>query len=188
MNLQDVSFKYNVEKVIEATQLLLKLGGNQIEYTRIIKLLYLADREALNDWGRSITTDIYFSMKHGVVISRTLNLIKKQDPNAIDSEIWNKYIEPTDEYDIKIKEEKRICKLSKREVALLENIHAKYKDIPTWGEEGLIEIIHQLPEWDKKAELMNTSIPLSLKSLFTHLNKNEQEIDEVLSEIKAIYS
>ncbi|MBL0158268.1 MAG: SocA family protein [Bryobacterales bacterium] len=37
---------------------------------KLIKLLYLADREALLQWGRPITTDRWVSMDHGPVVSR----------------------------------------------------------------------------------------------------------------------
>ncbi len=46
-----------------------------MSYMKLIKLLYLADREALARWGRPITTDTYVAMKHGPVLSYILNLI-----------------------------------------------------------------------------------------------------------------
>ena len=36
-----------------------------MSYMKLIKLLYLADREALAQWGRSISIDTYVSMDKG---------------------------------------------------------------------------------------------------------------------------
>ncbi len=60
-----------------------------MSYMKLIKLLYLADREALARWGRPITTDSYVSMKHGPVLSEVLNLIT--DPLS-DQTFWARHI------------------------------------------------------------------------------------------------
>ena len=46
-----------------------------MNYTKFIKLLYLADRAALIRWGRPISTDRYVSMKHGPVLSNVFDLV-----------------------------------------------------------------------------------------------------------------
>ena len=46
-----------------------------MSYMKLIKLLYLADREALLRWGRPITFDAYVSMDRGPVLSSVLDLI-----------------------------------------------------------------------------------------------------------------
>jgi uncharacterized phage-associated protein len=46
-----------------------------MSYMKLIKLLYLAGREALARWGRPIPTDTYVATKHGPVLSQVLDLI-----------------------------------------------------------------------------------------------------------------
>lgn len=52
-------------KATQAAARLLRNRGGKMSYMKLIKLLYLADREALAQWGRSITTDTYVSMDKG---------------------------------------------------------------------------------------------------------------------------
>lgn len=42
----------------------------------IVKTLFLADREHLNEWGRPVTFDNYFAMKHGPVPSLAYDFLK----------------------------------------------------------------------------------------------------------------
>ena len=44
---------------------LLKLHGAAMPYLKLIKLLYLADRQALLELGRPISCDLFVSMPHG---------------------------------------------------------------------------------------------------------------------------
>ena len=65
---------FNEKKATQAAAHLLKLRGGKMSYMKLIKLLYLADREAILAWGRPITTDGYASMDRGPVLSRVLDL------------------------------------------------------------------------------------------------------------------
>lgn len=47
----------------------------QMEVLKLIKLLYLADRESVDRYGEPISFDKMVRMVHGPVLSRTLNLI-----------------------------------------------------------------------------------------------------------------
>lgn len=64
--------RFNDRKATQAAALLLQLRGGKMSYMKLIKLLYLADREALLQWGRPITTDRYVSMNRDPVLSRIL--------------------------------------------------------------------------------------------------------------------
>jgi len=70
-----VHLPFNERKATEAAARLLKLRGGTMSYMKLIKLLYLADREALLRWGRPISTDRYVSMDRGPVLSHVLNLV-----------------------------------------------------------------------------------------------------------------
>jgi uncharacterized phage-associated protein len=50
-----------------------------MSFLKLIKLMYLADRRALLEQGRSITFDRYVSMDHGAVLSQTYNLIVSEE-------------------------------------------------------------------------------------------------------------
>ena len=65
--------RFNEVKATQAAARLLRNRGGRMSYMKLIKLLYLADREALSRWGRPITTDKYVSMDKGPVLSRVLD-------------------------------------------------------------------------------------------------------------------
>ena len=47
---------FNEAKATQAAARLLFLRGGTMSYVKLIKLLYLADREALIRWGRPVTS------------------------------------------------------------------------------------------------------------------------------------
>lgn len=64
------------EKVAQmAAYLLLKRGG-RMAYLKLMKLLYLSNRQSILKHGRMIGEDSLYSMKFGPVMSNTLNLIR----------------------------------------------------------------------------------------------------------------
>ncbi|WP_298299545.1 Panacea domain-containing protein [uncultured Litoreibacter sp.] len=63
--------------------------GRQPSQYDIVKTLFLADREHLNEWGRPITYDNYVAMKHGPVPSLCYNLLKSNEKAMRDFGITN---------------------------------------------------------------------------------------------------
>jgi uncharacterized phage-associated protein len=51
-------------------------GTKDMSYLRMLKLLYIADRESLRATGRPITGDQMVAMEHGPVLSGVFDLIK----------------------------------------------------------------------------------------------------------------
>src|SRR4051812_25972921 len=82
--------RFDEAKATEATALFLALRGGQMHYMKLIKLLYLADREALLQWGVPITTDSYVSMDHGPVVSTIYDLIRRR----VEGPTWTAHITP----------------------------------------------------------------------------------------------
>ena len=52
---------------------------------KLIKLLYIIDRKALAIWGETVTSDTFFSLKHGPIVSQIYDYISSQaDPDDPD--------------------------------------------------------------------------------------------------------
>lgn len=84
--------KFNESKTTEAAVILLKMSGGRMSYIRLLKLLYLSDRKAYFELGRSITNDLYYSMKYGQVPSRAYDLIKCTASTT--ENVWCDFITP----------------------------------------------------------------------------------------------
>jgi uncharacterized phage-associated protein len=166
---------FNLEKAIEATGYLLQLYGIQkpINFMRILKLLYLADRKALEDWERPITYDTYVSMKHGQVLSNTYDFMKRQTQ----SEAWDKYFENKFYYWISLKEPIKLNCLSPAEIELLEQIYNKYGDYNMYD---LAQMTHDLPEYVDPGD---SSIITPMDNLLRSLSYDEDEIERIIEEL-----
>lgn len=71
-----IRFKPKIDKIIE-TILYLARHLDELDAYKIVKLVYLADREHLNIYGRPITYDKMVAMKNGPVASTTYDIIKQ---------------------------------------------------------------------------------------------------------------
>jgi len=171
---------FKEEKTTQAAALLLKLRKDKMSYMKLIKLLYLADREALLEWGRPITFDSYVSMKAGPVLSRTLNLINEGAEPGKDS-FWNKHISPPQNYDVELKDDPGIDELSEAEIALLERIFAQYGKMGRW--DLINNVMHKLPEWRNPG---GSSLPIEYLDIFHAARKTDIEADLVKEDIEAL--
>jgi hypothetical protein len=57
--------RFQLEKSLQAAGCLLELHGDCMEYVRLLKLLYIADREMVAEAGAPITGDRAVAMDHG---------------------------------------------------------------------------------------------------------------------------
>jgi len=169
-----INFKFNEIKTTQVAALFIKKHGGTLNYTKLIKLLYLTDREALSRWERSLTGDSYVSMPRGPVLSQTYNLIDY--PQFLDRKsYWYDFISKS-AYDVSLKSEPENDELSVREMNLIDEIYQKYKD-KTWGQ--MIDICHDCcHEWEHPGD---TSIPIRIEDILKELKKTEKEI-EIINE------
>jgi len=83
--------RFNERKATQVAAQFLRLRGGRMSYMKLIKLMYLADREALLRWGRPISTDRYVSMDKGPVLSRVLDLATDGDDPSRPA-IWSEQV------------------------------------------------------------------------------------------------
>lgn len=72
---------FNERKVTHMAAYFLKQGGGQMSHLKLMKLLYLADREAMRRSGFPMSGDRLVSMPHGpVLIARTSIVLSGKTP------------------------------------------------------------------------------------------------------------
>lgn len=148
-----------------------------MNYMKLIKLLYLADREALSRWERPLTGDSYVSMRRGPVLSNVLDIINSGD-NPSDKSYWYKYISKPSNYTVLLKAEPKNEELSKREIKLIDEIYTKYKGYDKWE---MVDICHKiLPEWKDPG---NTAHPISIEKILKAFNKTDEDIKYIREEV-----
>ena len=65
---------FTTRKVAQMAAYFAECSGGTINILKLIKLMYLADRESMHRHGTPISFDRFVSMDHGPVPSQSLNL------------------------------------------------------------------------------------------------------------------
>ncbi len=124
-----------------AASMLKKLGGKNINYMKLMKLLYFADRYHVREYLRPIAKDDYFAMKNGIIGSYWLDLLRGR--------ISSKYF-TSDRIStvtlINIPQKDDEVQFSESE---LEALNFAFEKFSKYNENQLVDIIHQYPEWSK---------------------------------------
>ncbi len=169
-----IRYKFQEQKTTEASGVLLHLAGGKMPYLKLLKLLYISDRIALQEWERPITYDTYVCMNYGPVLSTTFDLIKGNIPQ---SQFWNAAIIRHGRYDLRVKDGLPIKKLSKAEVDLLNRVYALYGKMDKFQ---LAEFTHAFPEYK---DPQGHSIPIMVEDILSGMGYSPSEVERVRSEI-----
>lgn len=170
--LRSIEYVLDERKAASAAACLIKLHGGRTRYIRLIKLLYMADRESLRRFNRPIIGDRYVAMKQGPVLSGVLRLVKRE----VESGPWDERI-MLDGYDVALRGEVDLGPLSEAEVDLLKEVYEFAASMTKWQ---LIEYIHKTyPEWKDPG---STSVTIEPEAILRALNKSAEEIEEARQE------
>ena len=177
-----INFKFDINKIIQIVNYLLKRNDGRVNYTKLIKLLYIADKEFFGQWDISITQDSYESMSNGPVLSKTYDLIKDEIVSPEQAQ-WN-CLFTKDGYDLILLGDNNLptSLLCEAEIQMLDEIDEKFKD---YSYSDMIEYTHRydlFPEvkWE---EAGYSSIDLSIENILISLKRTPEEIEAISQEI-----
>lgn len=170
---------FDIEKLTQLTSYLLKKNNNRLNYTKVIKMLYLADKESFNIINHSITGDLYYALPQGPVLSNLLDLIKGKAVSKFQL-YWDSRF-TTDKYDLvllnlNIPE----GKLSKFEKKVIDDLDNKFHDK---SYTDLIEYVHDksnCPEWKNPTNHSRT--PITTADILSSLGRTQSEIETIEQE------
>jgi uncharacterized phage-associated protein len=124
-----MTFPFHYKKAAQVAATLLRLAPKQrMNYYRLLKLLYIADRESVRETGRPIIGGRVVAMERGPLHSTILDLIKGVD---CESPTWFENFR-TDHYDVEMIQDPGNGELSRYELGLLERIAREYQDDDEW--------------------------------------------------------
>lgn len=162
---------FREDKATAVAALFIKNAGGELEYLKLLKLMYLAERESLRAMSTSITGDTFYSMKRGPVMSATYDLIKDDEAWLdFDHENWTRTIEPPAGFKVRLKAEfDAPSVLSDFEMQLVDHIWDDFKDVDQWD---LVDWMHEtFPEWKNTT----SRTPIELGDIFRALGFDESE-------------
>jgi uncharacterized phage-associated protein len=167
---------FNEVKATQAASLLLRLHGGQMNYMKLIKLLYLLDRTALLRWGRPVTTDRHVSMPRGPVVSNIYNLILEEPPPGLESP-WHRHISEPQSYTVGLVSDPGNTELSLAEEDLINEIFREHGRKSQWA---LVDLCHALPEWQDPD---GSAIPIGIGDILRAGDRTEAEIAAIEDEL-----
>lgn len=159
-----MGFAFDIERLVASVAHLFRMDGlDRMEYMKILKLLYYADRESLKDSQFPITGDTPYAMKRGPVLSRTYDFIKTDRKFPLpyeEEEIWREYF-TTDGYDLIMLKDPGDGALSRHDERILTAVYNAHR-----GESGfdMSEESHSLPEWSSNF-VPGSSRPIPLRDI-----------------------
>ena len=169
----------NERKVAQMAAYFIQHEGDKIALLKLIKLLYLSERESLEHYEMPMTGDRLVSMDHGTVLSKTLDLIRGTCIDSVENG-WDSLISPKQGYYISLS--RQVCdedfdELSKADRDILEHIWEKFGGFDRWE---ISDFTHSLPEWE---DPQGTSLPITYKDFFLALGYEEHQASEISREI-----
>jgi hypothetical protein len=172
---------FNEKKATQLAGLLLKMRGQgYMSYMKLIKLMYLIDRQALLRWGWSMTGDNYSSLKHGQILSITYDLVRDRIWGK--GNYWKEFVSPPHgDKEVSLIKEPEISELSKADIALAEEIFAEFGKLRRFE---IADYTHNLPEY-RKTE--GPSLPVGYADVLEKVgHRSPEEIETILEELHGL--
>lgn len=150
-----------------------KEPGSKINVMKLIKLMYLSDRESLARYGEPITFDYMFSLDEGPVLSRALNMINGKLSNA-SAAAWNQWMGDRDwDHSVAVIrgfDRSDLDYLSDADMKVVQTIWDQFGHMSQWE---LSDYTHlHCPEWRNPH---GSSLPIDEAELLTYLGNSREE-------------
>jgi uncharacterized phage-associated protein len=134
-------FDFDVEKSIQAIGVLYRADDVRLmNYMRLLKLLYIADRESYTAIGRPILGGDVFALPRGPVIQEAYDLIKEQH---VGMPLWSEYYRRHN-YNLHMIKMPDVGRLSEHEIETLQRVAKDHQDHDEWD---LVNLTHTFQEW-----------------------------------------
>ena len=150
-----------------------------IEKLKLIKLIYLSEREFLSRYSHPMLFDELYSLEHGPICSSTLNGINGE----VDEEEWSQFIE--------LKNNRNVIPVTNIRREALDEVSDAEMDVLdfVWKKFGKMSA-SEIRRWTHKncpeyTEIEKGRLPISYLDLFEALGeKNAEELDQRIRQIR----
>jgi hypothetical protein len=179
-----IQFRFHPEKAVEAAAVLLKCHqGQPMEYLGLLKMMYIADRRALEAIEQPITGDRYVSMKYGPVLSSIYDLVQGNSVVAKASQnenralsVWSQFISSQGNNFVSLIRDPGSGHLCGEEERILRDVYREFGHIDPFE---VAEWIHSLPEWQDPGA---SAIPILVEDVLRLVGKTDEEIYDIRQE------
>lgn len=160
------------ERVAQIAAYLLSKGGGRMAYLKLMKLMYLADRESMSRYGESMSGDRMVSMPHGPVLSMSLDLMKGAEPGEHG---WNNWVADAANYDLQLNRADALRddfdELSDADLSVLDGVYLAFGHMGKWQ---IRDYTHsRCAEW---ADPKGGASTINPETVFRALGKSEDHV------------
>jgi uncharacterized phage-associated protein len=172
---------FNERKVAQMAAYLISKEGERMSHLKLMKLLYLADREAMGQFGVPLSGDRIVSMPHGPVLSMTLNLMDGDTESAENG--WEAWISDKENHELSVVRpvaRVELNELSAADVDVLDTVWAKFGHMTKYQ---IRDYTHtHCPEWK---DPHGSSMPIDYEDVFVALGRTHDQAVELAAHIEA---
>lgn len=138
-----MNYKYDEIKATQAAVYLIKKYNGSLNYMKLIKLLYMANRVSIQRYSEPIVPDVFVSMPRGPVLSGVLDSINDQGgPKGY----WSKHISITGNVNVKVVNDPGFDCMNRRSLKILDDIDKEWHNVDPFE---IVKWMHKnLPEWE----------------------------------------
>lgn len=162
---------FNERKAAQMAAYLLHKRGGTMSHLKLMKLLYLVDREAMDRYGVPVSGDLLVAMPHGPVLSNTLNQMDGDVESSPGG--WTHWIADKADYELTLRKPlspEDLDELSEAECEVLDAVWERFGSMGRWA---LRDYTHtHCPEWQ---DPQGSSHPISYYRVFRALGKSPQD-------------
>lgn len=155
-------------------------AGGFIEKLKLIKLVYLCERQHLAEYEDAMLFDELYSLPHGPVCSSTLNAVNK----TIHSDLWDKYVVLHGNLvgAVKTLERDEFDELSDIDLDIARNVWSQFKDMTS---SQIRNYTHaNCPEY---TEIEDGRIPISYREVLEALgSEHAAQIDSQINYLRKV--
>lgn len=174
---------YNAPKTAQIAARLLNRGGGTLNVVKLMKLLYLVDREALKTMHRPLTGDRMVSMPRGPVLSRTYEV--SQGQYAACDGGWDSWMADRENHMISLRDNvvpsrEALTELSDADIAIVDQVWAQFGQLNEWD---LVQFTHdRCAEW---VDPNGSSARIDYVTVLRAVGKSPEEAARIAAEIES---
>lgn len=175
---------FDVQKATHVAAYFLWKRGGRMSYLKLMKLMYLAERQFLLQHGERLVGDDLVSMQYGPVLSSTYDCFFGCD------EYWNRWINNPGQHDLELNPRIKVNQkdpldtfdeLSVAEQNVLDSVYNRYGTMNRWD---LVNMLHDpkyCPEW---SDPKGSSIRISTGDLLLKNGKTQEQTEAILKKLE----
>lgn len=175
---------FNERKTAQMAAFFLHQGGGKLDVLKLMKLLYLADRTAMDWYETPISGDRMVSMPKGPVLSTTLDLMNGGRSSVPDG--WTYWVADREAYQVALQADRSVSQqphlgaLSEAEIEVLGEV---WKQFGHMGKYELVDFTHdRCDEWKDPC---GSSRPIAYADVFKALGRDGEEAREAAASLES---